>query len=82
MSKLRKVGDIMLDLEKILEELSFDHDLQWGEVRGLVKSWLEIHAPSQQEEYEDGSNPVDFYGHKEEYVKRAKKINKRTDRKN
>lgn len=60
--KLRKVGDITLDLEVLLEELSFDHDLQHGEVLALIHSWLNIHAPDQKEKYLDGKNPIFYYG--------------------
>lgn len=62
MAKLRKVGDITLDMEKLLEELSYDHDLQHGEVLALVFSWLQIHAPSQREEYTEGGHPEFYYG--------------------
>lgn len=61
-NKLRKLGDVLLDLEVYLEELSFAHDLQHGEVLGLIHSWLKIHAPSQVETYLDGSEPIFIYG--------------------
>jgi len=60
--KIRPAGDVTLDLEKVLEELSFDHDLQHGEVLALVHCWLNIHAPSQKEKYLDGKNPIFYYG--------------------
>lgn len=60
--KIRPAGDITLDLETLLEELSFDHELQHGEVLALVHCWLEIHAPSQKEVYSDGKNPIFYYG--------------------
>lgn len=59
--KLRKVGDIMLDLEPLLFELHEDHDMQHGEVLYLINGWQKIHVPEQIETYEDGSHPV-FYG--------------------
>lgn len=62
--QLRPVGDIMLDMEKLLEELTDDQDLQWSEVLALVHSWLTVHAPHQQEEYMDGSSPQYYYGPK------------------
>jgi hypothetical protein len=63
--KLRLMNDIMLDLELALEQLTDPkgHDMQWGEVRALVMKWLEVHAPHAQEEYVDGTVPVDIYGH-------------------
>lgn len=60
--KIRPAGDVTLDLETLLEELSFDHELQHGEVLALVHCWLEIHAPSQKEVYSDGKNPKFYYG--------------------
>jgi hypothetical protein len=60
--KIRPAGDITLELEILLEELSFDHDLQHGEVLALVYCWLMIHAPDQREKYLDGKNPIFYYG--------------------
>lgn len=60
---LRKVGDIMLDMEKLLFELHIDHDMQHAEVLGLVNYWQLTHVPEQLEEYEDGTHPI-FYGPK------------------
>lgn len=59
--QLRPMGCITLDMEKLLEEMTGDHDLQWGEVLGLVHTWLSVHAPQAQEEYTDGSASPDFY---------------------
>jgi hypothetical protein len=62
--KLRRLGDIMLDLEKLLFELHIDHDLQHGEVLYLINGWQKIHVPEQIETYEkDGTHPV-LYGPK------------------
>lgn len=55
---LRPVGDIMLDMEKLLFELHDDHDMQHGEVLYLINGWQKIHCPEQIEEYEDGTHPV------------------------
>jgi len=62
--QLRPLGEITLELEKVLKEMTNDHDLQWGEVLGLVHTWLSIHAPNAQEEYVDGDNPMYYYGPK------------------
>lgn len=62
--KLRPVGDIMLDMEKLLFELHVDHDLQHGEVLYLINGWQKIHVPDQIETYvSDGSHPI-LYGPK------------------
>lgn len=61
--RIRKTGDIMLDMEPLLEELVDDHDLQWYDVLFLVFGWLMVHRPFAQEKYKDGTTPVFFYGH-------------------
>lgn len=61
---MRRVGDITLDMEQLLEELIDDHDLQMGEVLALVKAWLEIHRPDCIETYLDNTHPVYYYGPK------------------
>ena len=64
MAKLRKVGDIMAELETLLFELHLDHDMQHGEVLYLINGWQKIHVPEQIETYEnDGTHPV-LYGPK------------------
>lgn len=65
MKKLRPLGDVTQDLETVLEEMCFEHDMQWAEVLNLVHGWLQVHAPSQQEVYEaDNSSPIFYYGAK------------------
>ncbi len=59
--KLRPLGQITGEMELLLEEMTDDHDLQWGEVLALVKTWLEIHAQHQREEYKDGTSPIYSY---------------------
>ena len=63
---MRRLGDITADLEELLDEMIDDHDMQWGEIRSLVMNQLKVHRPDAQEEYEDGSHPVDYYGPKDE----------------
>mgnify|MGYP003325391031 CR=1 FL=1 len=58
----RPLGKTLLDLEKIIDEMIDDHDLQWGDILNLVRGHLEIHRPDAQEEYVDGGNPVFYYG--------------------
>lgn len=66
--KTRPLGDVMLDLEKYLIEMTSPngHDLQKYEVLSLVNGWLDVHAPQAQEEYADGTKPAFFYGPKKE----------------
>lgn len=65
--KLRKLGDIMLDMEPLLEELVDSQDLQKGEILALIDWWVNIHRPEAIEQYMDGSNPI-FYADKEVIV--------------
>lgn len=60
--KLRPLGHTLLDLEKLLLEMTVDHDLQWGDVLNLVRGYLEVHVPGAQEQYTKGGNPVFYYG--------------------
>jgi hypothetical protein len=61
--KLRRVGDIMLDMEKLLFELHIDHDMQHGEVLNLVYGWQKVHVPNQVETYTiDKTHPIMYYG--------------------
>ena len=61
--KVRKLGDILLDLEAVTLEL-LEHELQWGDILNLQRGYLEVHAPGAQEEYLDGTKPEFYYGPK------------------
>lgn len=71
-SKLRPLGQIMLELEPYLEELIDSHDLQKSDVLALVDWWVNVHRPSCIEQYIDGSSPV-LYTHKNVILKLRKK---------
>lgn len=61
-SKIRKAGDILLDLEPLLFEL-VEHGFQRGDILALVKLWIDVHAPSCIEVYnKNGTSPDMFYG--------------------
>jgi hypothetical protein len=72
--KIRPLGDIMLDMEKLLYEMHIDHDMQHGEVLYQINGWQKIHVPLYIEPYTDGTNPI-LYGHKkyEDGVHKKKK---------
>lgn len=59
---IRPTGDILLELEELLDELVDTHDLQWGDIRSLVMQHLRTHRPDAQEYYVEGGHPVDYYG--------------------
>lgn len=64
--KLRPLGHVLLDLEKVLDEMVIDHDLQWGDVLNLTHGHLVSHLPGGQEQYVDVSDgiahPTFYYG--------------------
>lgn len=62
---MRTCGDILLELEVLLDELIDKHQLQWGDIISLVFSQLTIHRPDAQEKYLDNSSPILYYGPKE-----------------
>jgi len=59
---MRPLGDVLLDIEPLLEELIDEHDLQKGDVLALINVWIDVHRPCCKEEYQDGSRPVFKYG--------------------
>lgn len=64
--KKRKLGDILLDLEVILDEAIDSQDLQWGDVLSLVYGHLAVHRQDAKEVYVDkGDSPLFYYGPKE-----------------
>ncbi len=64
--KVRPFGEVLLDLEIVIEEMTGNHDVQLGDILNLVRGYIEVHTPDAIEEYLDGTNPVFYYGPKEE----------------
>lgn len=64
--KRRPLGDILLDMENLRDELIDSHGLQWGDMIFELYGWLMIHRPDAQEEYINGGSPVLYYGPKED----------------
>lgn len=64
--KIRPAGEILLDLETILDELIDDHGFQWGDTLSVIYGHLMVHRPDAQEEYLNGENPKFYYGPAEE----------------
>ena len=62
MKKIRPLGQITEDLEPLILEMVESHELQWHEVMGLIHSYLMVHCPQAQEEYNDGGTPNYYYG--------------------
>lgn len=71
--KVRPLGDIMMDMEPLLMEMTHSQDLQWHEILNLVKGYLEVHCPEGKEEYVSGGSPVFYYGPAEGLVSKKKK---------
>ena len=62
---MRPMGDILLDLEELINEMTDDHDLQWGDVLNLMYGYLLVHRPDAREEYTEGGHPKFYYGPEE-----------------
>lgn len=60
--KIRPLGQITQDMEELLLEMTEQHELQWHEVLYLVHGYLVVHCPDAQEEYDEGGNPIFYYG--------------------
>lgn len=60
--KIRPMGQIMLEMENLLTEMVVDHDLQWGDIFGLILTYLMVHLPGGREEYTQGGHPEFYYG--------------------
>ncbi len=68
---MRPLGDVLLDMEVLVDEMIDDHDLQWGDILSLLHGHLLVHNPDSRENYEDGGHPEFYYGPskvKENYV--------------
>lgn len=65
----RKFGDILLDLEKLIDEMIDDHDVQWGDIIYWIFGHLKIHRPDAQEKYVGGGEPELYYGPKQQRKK-------------
>jgi hypothetical protein len=66
MKKLRKIGDVLLELEIVLDKMC-DQGLQLGDIHALVHSHIWAHRQDAIEIYEeDNSRPVFKYGHKDQ----------------
>lgn len=63
--KIRPLGNITSDLEPLLLEMAYEHDLQHGEILNIVRGYLEIHCPGAKEEFVDGDEIVFYYGSRE-----------------
>ena len=61
-TKSKNIGSLLLEHEKLLEQMIDLHGLQAGEVLALTYAWINIHRPECVELYEDGTSPVYFYG--------------------
>jgi len=63
---MRKLGDIITDLEKLVTEMVDGHDMQWGDILAIVWNYLRVHRPEARENYVEGGYPEYYYGPKEE----------------
>lgn len=59
--QIRPMGNIMLDMEPLIQEMMDDHDLQHQEFHGLMDHYLLVHYPKHQAKYLDGTVPILHY---------------------
>jgi hypothetical protein len=70
MIKMKRMGDVMFDIEEVIgKQMIEKHDLQKGEALSLINDYIDVHYPGAIEEYQDGTNPIYFYGPLETFVK-------------
>jgi len=62
---LRPLGDIISDMEGLLDEMLVDHDLEMGNVLSIIHNFIQVHYPDSIETYTDGTKPEFYYGPKE-----------------
>jgi hypothetical protein len=63
---MRKFGDILLDMEVLLDEMIDEHDVQLGDILNLIHGHIQIHRQDCIEIYEeDDSSPIFAYKAKE-----------------
>lgn len=61
---LRPLGQILLEIEPRLIEAMEGHDLQHGDMYGILEKYLNLHMPGYKEVFtEDRTSPVLYYGH-------------------
>ena len=59
---MKTLGDLMFQVEDLVEQFVDVHDMQRGEIMALIDNYIVTHYPGAIEEYEDGSSPIYFYG--------------------
>lgn len=68
-SKIRPLGQSLLELEELITEMIDQHELQWGDILGLTHQYLVIHRPDAQEQYNEGGHPEFYYGPRRDHEK-------------
>jgi hypothetical protein len=64
--KIRPLGDILLDLEVLIDEAIDDHELQDVDLYSLLRGHIESHRPDCKMEYVDGTFPEMYFGPRRE----------------
>lgn len=76
MSQKETVGDILCQIEVLVNKLFDEHGFQWGDWLWNQFGWLQIHRPHDQEKYVSGGNPQFKYGPKPNRKMMIKKLAK------
>jgi hypothetical protein len=74
--KLRPLGHITQDLEPLYQEMAWEHELQAHEMLGIQHSYIKSHLDASLERYNDGTDPIYFYGHIDDLIALAKRLKK------
>jgi len=71
-----KMGDLLLEMEVVLDKMVDQHDLQFGDILNLVYGHLTIHRPDAREQYVAGGSPQFKYGPKTDKKRLKKRLYK------
>ncbi len=63
--KKESVGEILLQIEVLVNKLFDQHGFQWGDWLWNQFGWLKIHRPFDREKYKGGGHPAFGYGYKD-----------------
>ena len=65
MAKIERFGDLMHELEAVVEKMIKQHDMQHGEILHAVNGYLQTHFPDHREDYVHYGRAVFYFGPKE-----------------
>ena len=63
--KKESVGEILCQIEVLVNKLFDQHEFQWGDWLWNQFGWLKIHRPGDREHYKRGGHPTFHYGYRD-----------------